>query len=178
MWQKYGLNFRLVKEEDADFIIKLRTDENLARYLHPTDSNVLKQKEWIQKYKQREKSGLDFYYVFEDSKKQKLGLSRIYDVTIQTFTVGSWIFSPNAPLGASILGDIIVKEIGFENLGIEKCLFDVRKGNSHVLKYHKTYNPTKINEDDLNFYFEIDNKTFQNGKMRYLKLLNCASLEV
>ncbi|GHV45556.1 hypothetical protein AGMMS49546_31630 [Spirochaetia bacterium] len=149
MGEKYGLNFRLVEEKDADFIVKLRTDERLARYLHPTDNNISKQKEWVQKYKQREKDGLDFYYIFEDLKNQQLGLSRIYDVQKQSFTVGSWIFSPNAPLGTSILGDIIVKEIGFENLGIGKCLFDVRKGNIHVLKYHMTYHPTKINEDDL-----------------------------
>jgi hypothetical protein len=56
-------------------------------------------------------------------------------------------------LGTAILGDIIVREIGFNELKKLKCLFDVRKGNTNVIKYHARYNPEKIGEDELNYYY-------------------------
>ena len=31
---KYGLHARLVCEDDAAFIVKIRTNENLSRYIH------------------------------------------------------------------------------------------------------------------------------------------------
>jgi hypothetical protein len=93
-----------------------------------------------------------------------------YDITDKTFIFGSWIFSPDAFLGSAILGDIIVREMGFERLKKEKCLFDVRKGNNQVIQYHLSYKPTKINEDELNYYYEIDQNRFNLGKARYLKM--------
>jgi hypothetical protein len=33
------------------------------------------------------------------------------------------------------------------------------------------YNPAKIGEDELNYYFEINQETFDSGKLHYLKLL-------
>jgi len=167
----YGLNYRLVEEQDAEFIVGLRTNGKLARFLHPTDNDVSKQIEWIRNYKKREKDGFDYYYIFEDSLNQRLGVSRIYDIHENDFTIGSWIFRPDAIFGTPILGDIIVKEIGFGKLGINTCLFDVRKENIHVIKYHMTYNPTKISEDELNNYYKIDRDAFDRGKERYLKIL-------
>ena len=40
---KYGLSVRLVKEEDAEFIVKLRTNENLnsiSREFNPKERNL------------------------------------------------------------------------------------------------------------------------------------------
>ena len=172
MRNKYGLHFRLVEKDDAEFIVKLRTTERLARFLHPTSNDISQQKVWIDKYKKREIAGTDYYYIFENEKNNKIGVSRLYDIKNGSFTVGSWIFSPTAPFGASILGDIIVREIGFIELDKPKCLFDVRKGNVNVINYHKRYSPVMIGEDEENYYFEIDKKTFDEGKRIYLRLLH------
>ena len=170
--KKYGLFFRLVEKEDAEFIIELRTIDKLARFLHPTSKDISHQIAWIEKYKDREKAGTDYYYMFENEQKERIGVSRLYDIHEEDFTVGSWIFSPSATFGFSILGDIIAREIGFSDLGKQKCLFDVRKGNINVINYHKRYNPTKIGEDELNYYYEINQETFDKGKRIYLHLLN------
>lgn len=172
MRRKYGLYFRLVEKEDSEFIIGLRTIDKLARFLHPTSKDVSQQIAWIKKYKEREKAGTDYYYIFINEKGIKLGVSRLYDIQNNDFTVGSWIFSPTAPFGSSILGDIIAREIGFTELKKTKCLFDVRKENINVIKYHKKYNPTKIGEDELNYYYEINQEAFDKGKRIYLYLLH------
>jgi hypothetical protein len=172
MERLYGLNYRLVDETDSEFIVSLRAMEKLSRFLHPTESNVNNQIEWIREYKRREADGLDYYYIFEDDLQRRLGLSRIYNIHDDDVTIGSWIFRPDAFLGTSILGDIIVKEIAFRDLKKNTCLFDVRKGNIHVINYHMTYHPKRIGEDDLNYYFELDRQSFDQGKKRYLKLLH------
>lgn len=171
MERKYGLNFRLINEKDAEFMVGLRAIEKLSRFLPPTSSDVSRQVEWIRNYKQREKAGLEYYYIFEDDLNNKLGLSRIYAIHALDFTVGGWIFRPDALLGSAILGDIIVREIGFTVLKKTKCLFEVHKGNVHVIRYHMKYNPKNIGEDKENYYFEIDQERFDQGKMIYLKLL-------
>ena len=48
---RYGIHVRLVREEDAEFIVKLRTDPQHARFLGHTDNNVSKQVEWMREYK-------------------------------------------------------------------------------------------------------------------------------
>ena len=57
---RYGLHVRLVREEDAEFIVKLRTDPKLGRYIHATDNNVEKQRKWIRDYKKRENDGIQY----------------------------------------------------------------------------------------------------------------------
>ncbi len=54
---KYGIDVRFVEESDAEFILSLRTDPKLSRYLHATDNDVEKQRQWIRKYKEREAHG-------------------------------------------------------------------------------------------------------------------------
>ena len=41
---RYGLHVRLVREEDAEFIVKLRTNEHNSRYIHDTVADVEQQK--------------------------------------------------------------------------------------------------------------------------------------
>ena len=37
---KYGLHVRLVNEDDAEFIVSLRTDPKLSRFIHDTGNDV------------------------------------------------------------------------------------------------------------------------------------------
>jgi len=37
---KYGLHVRLVNEDDAEFIVKLRTNPLLSKHLHQTSQDV------------------------------------------------------------------------------------------------------------------------------------------
>lgn len=116
--ERYGLFARLVKEEDAEFIIKLRTDPKLSRFLHKTDPDIDGQKKWIREYKKREEAGTEYYFIFYKD-GMPIGLYRLYKIDEEKFISGSWIFSSNAPFGSAFIAQIILREIAFLDFGCE-----------------------------------------------------------
>ena len=167
---RYGQYYRLVEEEDYEFIFQLRSNELLGKHLNHTEDDPESQRIWIRNYKYREKSGDEFYFISLDViKNQRLGVFRLYNFTDDSFGTGSWLYRPGLK-NEPVIGNITGKEIGFEFLKYEKCRFDVRKENKTILAYHRLFNPTKIDEDDLNFYFELSRTSFETTKIRLLGL--------
>jgi len=166
--ERYGLQVRLVEEDDAEFIVSLRTNPRLSKHIHATSPDVEQQKQWIRNYKLREAQGLDYYFLFSIN-NQPQGLARIYDITEDTFTQGSWIFSPDAVLGASVLGNIISSEIGFEFLDKKTEFTDARRDNN-THRYVKSFNPEVINTDEENIYYRILPDDFNHGKKKHISL--------
>lgn len=136
---RYGLHVRLVKEEDAEFIVKLRTDPKLSRFIHDIKSGVEQQKEWIRAYKQREKNGTEYYFIyFVDG--EPCGLNRLYDIKEDgTFNGGSWVFAPSSYELASVASVCIQLEIAFNDLGLTDNIMPdaVHIDNHEVLKFNK-----------------------------------------
>jgi len=171
--EKYGLKVRCVQDVDADRILKLRINEKLSKYLHKTENDLDKQLAYIRDYKIREYKKEEFYFAFLiENCLNPIGFSRIHNINYisKTFSIGSWIFEQNCGI-YPILADILLKEYGFEHLGLNLCYFDVRKKNKNVLKYHSYYSPLKINEDRDNFYFCLKKSDFENTKQNILRLL-------
>lgn len=135
---RYGLHVRLVNENDAEFILKLRTDPKLSQYIHSTDKDLEKQKEWIRHYKKREKEGKEYYLIFFRNNKPS-GLNRIYNINRDIFTTGSWLFDPHSQFEDSILASIIGREIAFEtlNMNLENGFDGVHVDNKKVIKFNK-----------------------------------------
>ena len=167
--EKYGLKARFVVESDAEFIVKLRTDESLSKYIHSTNSNIDKQKEWIRNYKVREALGQEYYFIFYCN-DIPVGLERIYNITEDTFTHGSLVFSPDSPIGSSVKADIITRELGFSVLNKKTNLFDVSKGNNGVIAYHQRYKPTTLSEDDESYHYSLSKENFEKYKSVYMKI--------
>lgn len=167
--EKYGLKARFVVEDDAKFIVKLRTDDSLSRYIHSTDNNIDKQKEWLKDYKIRESLGQEYYFIFYCN-EIPVGLERIYNMTDDTFTHGSLVFSPDSPIGSSVKADIITREVGFSVLNKKTNLFDVSKGNNGVIAYHKRYKPVTISEDDESYHYSLSKENFEKYKSIYMKI--------
>ena len=166
---KYGINARFVEVKDVDFVLSLRSDKELTKFIHQTDNNRDVQIAWLTKYKERERDGKEYYFIFSKDGVE-YGLERIYNITEESFTHGSFLFKPNAPIGMSSLCDIITREVGFDVLGIPINLFDVRKGNNNVLHYHKTFQPTFLYETELDRFFELSKDNFEKNKQRYLRI--------
>jgi hypothetical protein len=134
-YDKYGIQARFVTENDAEFIIKLRTDPLLTRFIHDTDSDVQKQREWIRNYKVREAEGKEYYFVVSNN-DIPAGLIRIYHIHDKVFTVGSFIMDKGAPMHCALATTIMAKEIAFEILDMElEDSFDgVHVDNKQVVK--------------------------------------------
>ena len=141
---RYGISFRLVTEEDASFILQLRTDEKLKRFIHDTDNDVNKQIEWIKAYKERESAGKEYYFVVSCD-GDDIGVIRIYNIHEKTFTVGSIIMKPDSPLYGVLATTIIAKEIAFETLGmeLEDCCDGVHVDNKQVIKLSLSWGKTE-----------------------------------
>lgn len=135
---KYGLHVRLVNEDDAEFIVKLRTDEKLGKYIHSTSPDIEQQKEWIREYKKREADGLDYYFIFYKD-GEPFAVNRLYHMDVPGhFTSGSWICLPGHPTEEVVATSLIPRIIAFEMLdkeieyGVEGCHED----NKKVVKYN------------------------------------------
>ncbi|WP_303208390.1 GNAT family N-acetyltransferase [Bacteroides oleiciplenus] len=135
---RYGLHVRFVDENDAEFILKLRTNEKLSRFIHSTDNNIDKQKEWIRNYKIREANAEDYYFIFYKD-GIPVGLNRIYGIHDHIFTTGSWIFDENVPFECAVVASIITRELAFEYMGLElEDGYDgVHVDNKKVIRFNK-----------------------------------------
>lgn len=167
---RYGLHVRLVREGDAEFIVRLRTDVRLGRYIHATANDVEKQREWIKEYQKREAAGKEYYFIFETSAGNPLGVYRLYEITEESFTSGSWIFLPNAPLGASMVAFIIAREIAWEIVPNSKNLYDIKKANKSVLQFTGTFEPKLIRETEDTLYFKNTKDDFEKHKTPILRM--------
>ena len=67
--ERYGLTARLVNESDTEYILSLRTDKKLSKYIHETEDSTTKQLDWFRKYKLREYENRDYYFIYEKDGK-------------------------------------------------------------------------------------------------------------
>lgn len=170
-FSKYGLDVRLVDLSDAEFILDLRTQKNSSKFLSHTSNELDKQIQWLKEYKVREKLQEEVYLIFSKN-GINLGVERLYDICSKSFTFGSLVFDDKSPLGTSIIADIITKEIGFDFFNIDIALFDVRKDNKSVIKYHQKYKPNLLFEDDKTNYYSLSKENFKSQKNIFLKMFN------
>jgi hypothetical protein len=176
--EKYGVQVRLVNEDDADFILRLRTDSKLSRYIHSTDNDLEKQKEWIRGYKEREAQGTEFYFMFLHN-GERAGVRRLYSIKEDgTFTGGSWLFLPDIPMSVSIVSMIISLEVAFGMLHLTyDDLYDgVHESNTKVIKFCKMlgveFTDTIIDEKGKYFIGGLTKETFYKREKEILELLN------
>lgn len=114
---KYGLTYRMVNEDDAAFIVALRTDPIKSRYIGSTDDSVESQKKWIRSYKERERKGTDYYFIFYFG-TIPAGVTRLYEIEDNHFIHGSWVFANNVPPFCSLAAAVIAREIAYDTLGL------------------------------------------------------------
>lgn len=169
--KKYGIEVRLVKEDDTTFILKLRTDKNQSKFLNHTDNDERKQRQWIRDYKIREAEGKDYYFIYSKD-GVPFGLNRIYNINDNTCTGGSWVCMPGTPVNSSIPTSLLLRDIMFDILDLKEDNFEVRKGNLKVQKFHLMTGSVKTGETELDFLYQATPETHKKGKKKILKILN------
>lgn len=169
--EKYGLKVRLATEIDTDFIMSLRTDSELSKFIHKTDSDVQKHLEWFRKYKQRESEARDYYFIYFKDEKP-VGLNRIYNIYEYYGTIGSWLCAPTNEVEVSMATHLFLHDIIFEVVGLDLTLFDVRKGNKHVWKLHEMTGAQRVGESDIDYYYVTTKADYLNRREFLLETLN------
>ena len=102
----------------------------------------------------------------------RCGLVRLYEIEAKSFTWGSWVLDENKPRKAALESAILIYEVGFDGLGCDHAVFDVRNDNSHTLAFHRRLGAREIATDELNVYFNYEQRQFDSDRPHYLKLLN------
>jgi len=115
---------------------------------------------------------IEFYIISIDATaNKKSGVNRIYNITNNEFEIGSWLYEPGQEISASIIGDLVARSFAFETFRFPSCVFNVRKENKNVLRYHLAFKPDVIKEDEKNIYFRLTVENFTIHKNKLLKIL-------
>jgi hypothetical protein len=167
-----GITLRLVEKTDSKFILDLRTDYKLGQNISYTSTNIDDQINWIEEYKKREANREEFYFIFEDLFHQQWGTVRLYNLTSDSFTVGSWICKEGNKEKIAIKAWLKIVEFGFNDLNFKTCLFDIRKKNIGVLYFAYLFQPECVNDNELDYYFSLGKETFYKNLSKVAMLLN------
>ncbi len=175
----YRLHVRLVNEGDAEYIVKLRTNPKVQRFIHDTSSDVLKQVEWIKQYKERESKGEEYYFIYQRDGRN-MGLNRLYEIDYQTgtFNAGSWLCEEGADVADVVSTVLIYNTIAFEKLGLQLGVGHdgVHVDNKKVIKFNQmvgmTFTGKRYDEDKGYFYtMELNADNFYKHRDKLESLL-------
>lgn len=123
---------RPVERGDAEFIVSLRSDPELGKYLHATSPHVADQVAWITAYEQRAD---DYYFVVTDERLQEpAGTVGIYGVANRAAEWGRWLIKPGSL--AAVESALLVFRIGFEQLGLDRLHCRTVAENAKVVSFH------------------------------------------
>jgi RimJ/RimL family protein N-acetyltransferase len=160
---------RLAEVSDAEFILRLRLDGQLNRYLSAVEDDLEKQREWLRQYKLREGQGREYYFIAESKDGEPYGTIRLYEFVGDTFMPGSWVVKRGVAAHVGVEAVLLMYEFGFSALGFTRARFDVRKDNEKSIRFHPRFGARVVGADDLNVYFEITKDEFERAKRRYRK---------
>ncbi|MGO9577748.1 MAG: GNAT family N-acetyltransferase [Terriglobales bacterium] len=128
---------RPVKVEDASFIVSLRTDPVLNRFVHEVSPRVEDQVAWIESYFKR--SG-DYYFVVEDANTaEPHGTIGLYDVSLESRSAewGRWILRRGSM--AALESAWLIYEAGFSTLRLDTLCSRTLAENAAVVSFHDSF---------------------------------------
>ena len=162
------LIFRDAKQEDAAFILDLRTDSQKSRYLSTTDADLEKQQNWLNHYTEQTDQA---YFVIESLQGEPLGTVRLYDAQEHSFCWGSWILKEGAPQTSSIESALMVYAYAIDYLKFQAAHFDVRKGNESVWRFHERFGAQRVASNEDDYLYTIDGTAIAETRKKYAKFL-------
>lgn len=171
------LSLRLAVPEDAPYIYALRIDPRYNKHLSVVSGTVADQRAWIERYKAREQAGREYYYAIERrSDATPCGLVRLYDITADQFTWGSWILDHNKPAKAALESALLIYRIGFQLLGLSGSKFDVRRDNLRTLAFHRRFGAVETGRDEQNIFFEYTRARFEQDLATHMNAITGTEL--
>jgi RimJ/RimL family protein N-acetyltransferase len=130
----FGLRLRPVRVKDAPFILQLRCDPRLNRYINETPNDLKLQKKWLREYLQREG---DYYFCAEIEKTGKpVGLVAIYEIPQDKSTAewGRWVMAPGVLAAPACV--YLMAKIGLEILHLPEVYSRTVEKNTRVVSFH------------------------------------------
>jgi RimJ/RimL family protein N-acetyltransferase len=168
------LSLRLVEPWDAAYIHGLRTDPAYNEHLSVVTGSVEDQRGWIETYKAREVAGSEYYFVIERRDGTRCGVVRLYDITGNRFTWGSWILDYNKPAKAALESAVLSFGVGFDTLALDVANVDVRVNNTHAEAFYRRLGMVEISRTEQDVFFEYSCERFNAERGAYVSILEQA----
>jgi RimJ/RimL family protein N-acetyltransferase len=130
----YGFRLRPVCDEDVPFILSLRTDPTLSRYIHHTSQDPSAQLLWLKDYYQRPG---DFYFIIETRDNGRpegtVGLYR-FEESARSAEWGRWLLKSGSLAGVESVW--LIYRMAFDELGLSSVRSRTLIANEKVLSLH------------------------------------------
>lgn len=166
-----NLVLRLIQPDDAEYAHALRTDPTYSRHLSQVTGSAEDQRNWIIRYKQREAELQELYYVIERKDGVRCGLVRLYEISSESFTWGSWILDHNKPAKAALESAVLSFGVAFDHLNCGFGEIDVRIGNDKAENIYRRLKMEEVARDSANIYFRYFREQFLADRTGFLDLI-------
>lgn len=167
------VHLRLAEVKDAEFIYSLRINEKLNKHISKVNGTSRDQEEWLKRYKEREQSGQEYYFIIVRNDNHKaVGTVRIYGVTDdKRFCWGSWVLNSEKTVTSAIESAYLLYKFAFEEKGYKSAYFQVDRDNTQVISFHKKTGANFVGEDENNENFTYSIDSYHKFKARYINLV-------
>ena len=162
-----------VTEADAEFILKLRSDDRKNRFLHKIKPDINEQKIWIKKQIDREN---DYYFIYKNKEGLSKGLASVYDIDEvgRKAEFGRWISEGN--VYENLESVILLFDFAFYNFNIDYIYLRMVQGNDIVSNFWKTFGAEHIGpvyemDLDLDKWIVRKENYFNSIRGKHTKLL-------
>lgn len=131
-----GPAFRLrpIRDDDAQFVLKLRCDPSTNQFLHATSTSLEDQLAWFSHYYKR--TG-DYYFVVERrSNMAREGVISIYDIDFEKLSGewGRWLVKPGSL--SAVESVLLIYRVAFTLLGLSSVCCRTVSDNKSVVSFH------------------------------------------
>ncbi len=127
---------RPVRMDDAEFMVSLRTDPELSKFLNNTSSRVEDQKHYLERYLTEPD---DYYFIIQSkSMKYAEGIVAIYEIDHNNHCAewGRWIIRKGSM--AAIESACLIYRIAFESLKLGQLYCRTVSENRSVVSFHES----------------------------------------
>ena len=135
------IKLRSFLESDAEFILKLRLDCALNKYLNKVDNDLEKQILWIKEQQKREN---DFYFIIERKSGLPIGTISLYNIKELEGEFGRWVSIGNTV--ENVESVLLLHDFGFYKMNLDLIYSETVKENEKVLNFHKRFGANLLNE--------------------------------
>ena len=150
-----GFRLRPVTDDDSDFIIKLRTDPALGRFINASSGRREDQLKWLEAYHNRVG---DYYFIITRHDGTPEGTIALYDV-VDTLNgkqgeLGRWVLRHGSL--AAVESAMLIYQIAFKQLNLNMVYCRTVAMNEPVVSFHASCG--------LTTYGIVHNNMIRDGK--------------
>ena len=153
-----NLYLTLININDAKYILKLRCNKVLSKFLNKTSPSLKLQKKWIQDYLLRNKKEREYYFKFQIKDKNKfknIGLARVINLKNKKFHFGSWIIDDGFDKFLSLESILSIYEFAFIKMKFKVNKMWIHKRNKKVIQIHKILGSKREYADNKQIYYRF-----------------------